>query len=145
MKDNVVQASIFSRVQKEAGLTKTILVIDDKANIRTMVKDYLVEENFRVVTAEDGQQALYVARHEKPDLVLLDLMMPEMGGYDFMRLYRREAETPVIILTARLEENDKVLGLELGADDYVTKPFSPRELTARVRAVLRRMEKQANP
>ena len=85
-----------------------------------------------------------MARREKPDLIVLDLMMPEMGGYDFMRAYRRAmaAETPIIILTAKLDENDKVLGLELGADDYVTKPFSPRELTARVRAVLRRMEKQ---
>jgi len=95
-----------------------------------------------VLTANDGQEALYVARHEKPNLVILDLMMPEMGGYEFMRAYNREAETPVVILTAKIEENDKVLGLELGADDYVTKPFSPRELTARVRAVLRRSEKQ---
>jgi DNA-binding response OmpR family regulator len=94
------------------------------------------------VTANDGQEALYVARHEKPNLIILDLMMPEMGGYEFMRAYSREADTPVVILTAKIDENDKVLGLELGADDYVTKPFSPRELTARVRAVLRRAEKQ---
>jgi DNA-binding response OmpR family regulator len=103
-----------------------------------MVKSYLAEEGFRVVTAANGREALFVARSEKPDLIILDLMMPELGGYDFMRVYSREAETPVIMLTARLEEHDKVLGLELGADDYVTKPFSPRELTARVRAVLRR-------
>ena len=89
-----------------------------------------------MVTANDGQEALYVARHEKPNLIILDLMMPEMGGYEFMRAYNREADTPVVILTAKIDENDKVLGLELGADDYVTKPFSPRELTARVRAVL---------
>jgi len=125
-------------------MAKKILVVDDKPELRTLLKSYLTQEGFSVSVAGDGQQALFVARQEKPDLVLLDLMMPEMGGYDFMRLYRREAETPVIILTARLEENDKVLGLELGADDYVTKPFSPRELTARVRAVLRRVEKQAN-
>jgi DNA-binding response OmpR family regulator len=125
-------------------MTKKILVVDDKPELRTLLKSYLTQEGFAVSVASDGQQALFVARHEKPDLILLDLMMPEMGGYDFMRAYRREAETPVIILTARLEENDKVLGLELGADDYVTKPFSPRELTARVRAVLRRMEKQGN-
>jgi DNA-binding response OmpR family regulator len=103
-----------------------------------MVKDYLTAESFRVVTAADGQEALFVARHEKPDLLILDLMMPEMSGYEFLRTYSKEADTPVIMLTARLEESDKVVGLELGADDYITKPFSPRELTARVRAVLRR-------
>ena len=96
-----------------------------------------------MLTAADGREALFIARDEKPDLILLDLMMPEMGGYEFMRVYGREAETPVIILTAKVEENDKVLGLELGADDYVTKPFSMRELTARIRAVLRRAGKSA--
>ncbi len=116
----------------------TILVVDDKASARTVVRDYLTEEGFRAVTAENGREALYVARHEKPDLILLDLMMPEMGGYDFLRSYRKESNTPVILLTARLEESDKVLGLELGADDYVTKPFGMRELVARIRAVLRR-------
>ncbi|HJW89562.1 MAG TPA: response regulator transcription factor [Anaerolineales bacterium] len=125
-------------------MAKKILVVDDKPELRTLLKAYLAEEGFEVVLAGDGQEALFVARREKPDLILLDLMMPEMGGYDFMRAYRGEAETPVIILTAKLEENDKVLGLELGADDYVTKPFSPRELTARVRAVLRRMEKASS-
>jgi len=114
------------------------MVVDDKANIRTLVRDYLSEENFRVVTAEDGQQALFVARREKPDLVLLDIMMPKMGGYEFLRAYRKEQNTPVILLTARLDESDKVLGLELGADDYVTKPFGLRELVARINAVLRR-------
>jgi DNA-binding response OmpR family regulator len=123
-------------------MTKKILVVDDKAELRTLLKSYLTQEGFDVVTANDGQEALYVARHEKPNLIILDLMMPEMGGYEFMRAYSREADTPVVILTAKIEENDKVLGLELGADDYVTKPFSPRELTARVRAVLRRAEKQ---
>jgi DNA-binding response OmpR family regulator len=107
-----------------------------------MVRAYLEQEGFRVATASDGQEALYVARHEKPDLVILDLMMPQMGGYDFLRTHRREADTPIIILTARLEEGDKVLGLELGADDFVTKPFSMRELTARVRAVLRRVGRE---
>ena len=119
-------------------MPKTIMVVDDKANIRTLVRDYLSEENFRVVTAEDGQQALFVARREKPDLVLLDIMMPKMGGYEFLRAYRKEQNTPVILLTARPEESDKVLGLELGADDYVTKPFGLRELVARINAVLRR-------
>jgi DNA-binding response OmpR family regulator len=117
----------------------TILVVDDKASVRTVVCDYLTEEGFRVVSAENGRTALYAARHEKPDLILLDIMMPEMDGYDFLRAYRSERNTPVILLTARLEESDKVLGLELGADDYVTKPFGIRELVARIRAVLRRV------
>ena len=125
-------------------MVKKILVVDDKKELRTLLKQYLSQEGFEIVTADDGREALFVARHEKPDLIILDLMMPEMSGYEFMRAYSREADTPVIILTAKLEENDKVLGLELGADDYVTKPFSPRELTARVRAVLRRLEKQTN-
>jgi DNA-binding response OmpR family regulator len=124
-------------------MAKTILVVDDEARLVSLVKAYLTEAGFRVVTAVDGREALFVARREKPDLIILDLMMPEMDGYEFLRLYRKEQETPVIMLTARLEETDKVLGLELGADDYVTKPFSPRELTARVRAVLRRMGKAA--
>jgi len=125
-------------------MSKKILVVDDKLELRTLLKSYLTQEGFDVVTANDGQEALYVARHEKPNLIILDLMMPEMGGYEFMRAYNREADTPVVMLTAKLDENDKVLGLELGADDYVTKPFSPRELTARVRAVLRRVEKQVS-
>ena len=124
-------------------MSKTILVVDDTENLRTLVKSYLSQEGFRVLTAADGREALFLARDEKPDLILLDLMMPEMGGYEFMRVYGREAETPVILLTAKVEENDKVLGLELGADDYVTKPFSMRELTARIRAVLRRAGKTA--
>ena len=124
-------------------MTKKILVVDDKKEIRQLLKQYLTQEGFEIVLAENGQKALFIARQEKPDLILLDLMMPEMGGYEFMRLYSLEADTPTIILTAKLEENDKVLGLELGADDYITKPFSMRELTARIRAVLRRIEKQA--
>lgn len=123
-------------------MSKKILVVDDKPELRTLLKSYLTQEGFDVAIAADGREALFVARQEKPDLIVLDLMMPEMGGYEFLRAYGREANTPVIILTAKLEENDKVLGLELGADDYMTKPFSPRELTARVRAVLRRLEKQ---
>src|SRR4030043_1959803 len=122
-------------------MAKKILVVDDKLELRNVLKTYLTQEGFDVVTANDGQEALYVARHEKPNLIILDLMMPEMGGYEFIRSYSREADTPVVILTAKIDENDKVLGLELGADDYITKPFSLRELTARVRAVLRRMEK----
>jgi len=119
-------------------MTKTILMVDDEERLRSLVKAYLTQEGFRVVTAGDGQEALFVTRYEKPDLILLDLMMPTMDGYEFMRAHGKERDTPIILLTARMEENDKVLGLELGADDYVTKPFSMRELTARVRAVLRR-------
>jgi two-component system alkaline phosphatase synthesis response regulator PhoP len=119
-------------------MMKTVLVVDDDKQLRRLVQAYLTQEGFRVVTAGDGQQALFAARHEKPDLIILDLMMPEMDGYEFMRAYTKEQETPVIMLTAKVEEGDRVLGLELGADDYVTKPFSMRELTARVRAVLRR-------
>ncbi len=120
-------------------MPRTILVVDDQANMRTLVRDYLVAEGFRVSTANNGREALYVARDVKPDLILLDIMMPEMSGYEFLRAYRQERNTPVILLTAKLEESDKVLGLELGADDYVTKPFGMRELIARVRAVLRRV------
>lgn len=123
-------------------MAKKILVVDDNPQLRNLLDSYLTQEAFDVVKAGDGQEALFIARREKPDLVILDLMMPEMGGYEFLRIFNREADTPVIILTAKLEENDKVLGLELGADDYLTKPFSMRELVARVRAVLRRMEKQ---
>lgn len=122
-------------------MAKKILVVDDKAEIRKLLKSYFTQEGYEVVTAADGQEALFVARHEKPDVVLLDIMMPQMNGYDFLRTFSRETTTPVIVLTAKVEESDKVLGLELGADDYVVKPFSPRELAARVRAVLRRVEK----
>jgi DNA-binding response OmpR family regulator len=124
---------------------QTILVVDDKASVRTLVREYLTSEGYRVVTAENGRDALYAARHEHPDLVLLDIMMPEIGGYEFLRAYRRESETPVILLTARLDESDKVLGLELGADDYVTKPFGMRELVARIHAVLRRTRRGTTP
>ncbi|MCD6344032.1 MAG: response regulator transcription factor [Anaerolineae bacterium] len=119
-------------------MTQTILVVDDEPEIIRFVRAYLEDAGYRVVTANDGQQALFVARHEKPDLIILDLLMPGMDGWDFIRRYRRERDTPVIMLTARVEETDQVVGLELGADDYVTKPFSPRALVARARAVLRR-------
>jgi two-component system, OmpR family, alkaline phosphatase synthesis response regulator PhoP len=122
-------------------MSRTILIADDKANIRNLVRDYLESEGFRVVIAVDGREALYTARAEKPDLILLDIMMPEMSGYDFLRTYRKERETPVILITAKLDETDKVLGLELGADDYVTKPFGMKELVARINAVLRRAER----
>ncbi len=119
-------------------MTWTLLVVDDKLNVREMLRDYLTAQGFRVVTAADGQEALFIARYEKPDLVLLDIMMPQLDGYQFLPAFRRESNAPVILLTAKLEEADKVQGLELGADDYVTKPFGMRELLARIRAQLRR-------
>src|SRR5688572_19572147 len=124
-------------------MTRTLLVVDDKASVTQLLKDYLTEHGFRVVTAKDGREALFVARHERPDLVLLDIMMPEMDGYEFMRHFRKERNTPVIMLTAKMEETDKVVGLELGADDYVTKPFGMAELVARIRAVIRRTYDEA--
>jgi len=124
-------------------MAKTILVVDDMESLRTLVRSYLTQEGFRVVMAANGREALFVARQERPDLIVLDLMMPELGGYDFINAYAREGDAPIIILTAKIEESDKVLGLELGADDYLTKPFSMRELTARIRAVLRRTDKAA--
>ena len=117
---------------------KKILVIDDEPKIVEICRDYLRAAGFDVVTASDGPQGLAAARREKPDLVVLDLMMPGMDGLDVCRALRREGDTPIIMLTARVEESDKLVGLELGADDYITKPFSPRELAARVRVVLRR-------
>ena len=121
-------------------MTETILVVDDQPSVRTLLKDYLTSQGYRVVTANDGQDALFVARHEHPNLVLLDIMMPKMDGYQFLSAFRRENQVPVIVLSAKEEETDTVLGLELGADDYVIKPFRMRELLARVRAALRRVE-----
>ena len=119
-------------------MTKTILVVDDEKRLVSLVERYLTQEGYRVVSAHDGKEALTVARREHPDLIILDLMMPEMDGYGFMRAHRAEQNTPIILLTARVDDEERVIGLELGADDYVTKPFRPRELVARVRAVLRR-------
>ena len=119
---------------------ETILVVDDQASVRQLLQEYLTEQGFRVLTANDGQIALYTARHEQPDLILLDIMMPRMDGYQFLRLYRQERQTPIIIITAREEETDAVLGLDLGADDYVIKPFRLRELLARIRSILRRID-----
>ena len=117
-----------------------ILVVDDEREIVKLVRAYLEQAGFRVVTAADGQEGLTVFRHEKPDLVVLDLNLPRIDGLDVCRTIRRESDTPVIMLTARVEEQDRLIGLELGADDYVVKPFSPREVVARVRAVLRRAQ-----
>jgi DNA-binding response OmpR family regulator len=124
---------------------QTILVVDDEHRLRQMIRVYLEQEGYRVVEAGNGREALFVARRERPDLVILDLMMPEMGGYDFLREFGKESQTPVIVLTAKIEDADKILGLELGADDYVTKPFNVHELLARVRAVLRRLTRVVAP
>lgn len=115
------------------------MVVDDEERLVSLLEVYLSQEGFRVIKASDGREALFMARQEKPDLIVLDIMMPEMDGYEFMRLHRKERNTPIILLTARVDKDDKVIGLELGADDYVTKPFRPRELLARIRAVLRRL------
>ena len=119
---------------------KTILVVDDTASVRKLLEDYLSGQGFRIVTATNGQEAIYAARHATPDVILLDIMMPQMDGFEFLRQYRKEKQTPLIIITAKEEETDAVLGLELGADDYVIKPFRMRELLSRIRAVLRRGE-----
>ncbi len=126
-------------------MTETILIVDDQSSVRTLLKDYLSSQGYRVVTANDGQEALFVARHEHPNLVLLDIMMPKMDGYQFLSAFRRENQVPVIVLSAKEEETDTVLGLELGADDYVIKPFRMRELLARIRAALRRVETPVEP
>jgi len=123
-------------------MTKTILIVDDKLSLTRLLQEYFGKPGYRTVVADNGRNALFTARHAKPDLVLLDVMMPEMDGLEFIRTYRREADTPIILLTARVDEADKVAGLELGADDYVTKPFGMAELNARVRAVLRRYEQR---
>jgi DNA-binding response OmpR family regulator len=119
-------------------VNKTILVVDDEERLTSLVQAYLQQEGFRVLTAGNGLEALEVVRREPPDLIVLDLMMPEMDGAEFLRVLRTQHSTPVILLTARVGDEDKIVGLELGADDYITKPFRPRELLARVRAVLRR-------
>ena len=120
-------------------MPKKILLVDDESEILEICRDYLKASAFDVVTAKDGAQGLAAALREKPDLIVLDWMMPEMDGLDVCRIIRRESNVPIIMLTARVEETDKLIGLELGADDYITKPFSPRELVARVKVVLRRV------
>jgi DNA-binding response OmpR family regulator len=119
-------------------LAHKILVVDDEMEIVRLVRAYLERAGFVVVTAGEGREALAVFRHEHPNLVVLDLNLPGMDGLDVCRAMRRDSDVPIIMLTARLEETDRLIGLELGADDYVVKPFSPREIVARVRAVLRR-------
>ena len=115
-----------------------ILVVDDELKIARLVRDYLVEAGFEVVTATDGPGAIAAARSHRPDLIVLDIGLPGVDGLDVTRSVRRYSDTPIVMLTARSDETDRIVGLELGADDYVVKPFSPRELVARIKAVLRR-------
>lgn len=119
-------------------MPQLILVVDDEPKIARLARDYLEKNGFRVLTAGDGQSALTLARREKPDLIILDLMLPQIDGREVCRILRRESDVPIIMLTALSEEIDQVTGLEIGADDYITKPFSVRALVARVRALLRR-------
>ncbi len=122
--------------------SKRVLVVDDDAKTVELVKLYLNRDGYRVLTAYDGVEALRLAREGHPDLIVLDLMLPGMDGLEICRRLREESDVPIIMLTARTTENDRLAGLDLGADDYVTKPFSPRELAARVRAVLRRIPEE---
>jgi DNA-binding response OmpR family regulator len=126
-------------------VAQTILIVDDEARIVKLVRDYLERAGFDVIAARDGETALTLAHVEQPDLIVLDLMLPGVDGLDICRRLRQESGVPIIMLTARVEEADRIVGLELGADDYVTKPFSPRELVARVRATLRRAKGQMGP
>lgn len=119
-------------------MTQLILVVDDEPKVTRLARDYLEKNGFRVLTAADGQSALTLARREKPDVIILDLMLPQIDGREVCRILRRESDVPIIMLTALAEEIDQVTGLEIGADDYITKPFSVRALVARVRALLRR-------
>ncbi len=121
-------------------MARTILVVDDETTLRETLVDALEAEGFRVVAAADGREALALFRSERPDLILLDLMLPELSGVEVCRIIRAESSVPIVMLTAKDSELDKVVGLELGADDYVTKPFSLRELSARIRALFRRSE-----
>jgi len=124
-------------------MPQTVLVVDDEPRIAAIAADYLRHAGYSVLTAGDGPEALALARAKRPDLVVLDLGLPRLGGLEVARTLRAETAVPIVMLTARVEEADRLLGLELGADDYITKPFSPRELVARVKAVLRRSEKGA--
>jgi DNA-binding response OmpR family regulator len=125
-------------------MARTILVVEDEPTLRETLADALEADGFRVVVAADGREALTQFRGERPDLVLLDLMLPELSGTEVMRIIRAESGVPIVMLTAKDSEVDKIVGLELGADDYVTKPFSLRELSARIRALFRRSEATAS-
>lgn len=121
-------------------MSKRILVVDDEKKLVNVLRGYLEQAGYSVIAASDGKQALAAFRSDRPNLVLLDLNLPELDGLDVARTIRKESNTPILMVTARVEETDRLIGLELGADDYIVKPFSPREVVARVRAVLRRVE-----
>lgn len=121
-------------------MNEVILIVDDEPKIVKLARDYLERGGYQVLTAYDGETALAMGRRDKPDLIILDLNLPGMDGLDVCRILRQESDVPIIMLTARVEETDRLIGLELGADDYITKPFSPRELVARVRTILRRVQ-----
>lgn len=125
--------------------SKRILVVDDEPKVLELIRAYLVKDGYEVITAADGKEAITNAQHHKPDLVILDLNLPEIDGLEVCRNLRSQTTVPIIMLTARDDEIDKIVGLELGADDYVTKPFSPREVLARVSAVLRRYREGVKP
>jgi DNA-binding response OmpR family regulator len=125
-------------------MARTILVVDDEPTLRETLAEALDADGFRVVTAADGREALARFREHRPELVVLDLMLPELSGIEVCRIIRQESDVPILMLTAKSSEVDKIVGLELGADDYVTKPFSLRELSARIRALLRRSEQVAS-
>ena len=129
----------------DGATVRTILVVDDEPRILDLVREYLEHAGFAVITATDGSAALTSARLRKPDVVVLDLGLPGMDGLDVARAIRRDSAVPIVMLTARDDELDRVLGLEIGADDYMTKPFSPRELVARIRAILRRVDREVGP
>ena len=124
---------------EERKLNYRILIADDDSNVHQSLGSYFRREGYQAMSAYDGEEAVRIARHQKPDLVLLDIMMPKMDGLDVCREIRKTSNLPIIMLSAKSEEFDKLLGLELGADDYITKPFSPREVIARIKAVLRRL------
>ena len=124
-------------------MKRRILVVDDEKKIVDIVKAYLERERYQVIVAYDGEEALDMAREQQPDLLVLDLMLPGISGWDVCRILRKESDIPIIMLTARDEVTDKIVGLELGADDYVTKPFDPKELVSRVKSVLRRSQGSA--
>ena len=126
-------------------MAQKILVVDDQGSMRLLLKEYLIEHGYNIETASNGREALFIARDFQPDLILLDIMMPDLDGMAFMSHYRKEHSTPIILLTAKLEESDKIAGLELGADDYVTKPASMGELLARIKANLRRSAVNQTP
>ena len=123
----------------------TVLIADDNAQIVSILEEYSKKEGYRTLTAADGEQALQLFRQEAPDVVLLDVMMPKLDGFAVCREIRRESDTPVIMVTARGEDFERIMGLDIGADDYIVKPFSPGELMARLRAVLRRMDRGQYP